>query len=133
MRARSPRSPRTPRRKRSKSPYVAKTKKTTDQLKQRKNAGSGDIEANLPTETNGKMKATEHDAKKAGAAFRKDLPNIILLMLLYTLQGVPMGLTPAIKLILSEKKVPYSLQTYFTLISYPFSLKVSIDMRGDHS
>lgn len=64
------------------------------------------------------------DSAKKPSAFSKDFSSICLLMLLYTLQGVPMGLTPAIKLMLSEKKVDYSLQTYFTLVSYPFSLKM---------
>ena len=41
----------------------------------------------------------EDKAKELQSNWRKDFHNILLLLLLYTLQGVPMGLSPAIKLV----------------------------------
>jgi len=50
--------------------------------------------------------------------------NIALLLLLYTLQGVPMGLSAVLPLLLKEKNVSYSELATFSLNSYPFSLKL---------
>ncbi|TDH68888.1 hypothetical protein CCR75_000461 [Bremia lactucae] len=52
-----------------------------------------------------------------------DWPSILLLLLLYTLQGIPMGLTSSIPFIL-QKKVGYGDQATFSLVSWPFSLKL---------
>ena len=66
----------------------------------------------------------EQDTPAPSGMFGKDLPNILLLLLLYTLQGVPMGLCQSIPLMLTEKKVSYSDQAMFSLVSWPFSLKL---------
>mmetsp|Transcript_44250 Transcript_44250/g.87789 ORF Transcript_44250/g.87789 Transcript_44250/m.87789 type:complete len:501 (+) Transcript_44250:72-1574(+) len=50
--------------------------------------------------------------------------NIALLLLLYTLQGVPMGLAAVLPLLLKELNVSYSDLATFSLNSYPFSLKL---------
>lgn len=50
--------------------------------------------------------------------------NIALLLLLYTLQGIPMGLSAVLPLILKERGVSYSDLATFSLNSYPFSLKL---------
>ena len=48
-----------------------------------------------------------------------------LLLLLYTLQGIPMGLTGAVSLSLaSQKGVTMDQQGMFSLVSWPFSLKL---------
>ncbi|POM80342.1 Acetyl-coenzyme A transporter, partial [Phytophthora palmivora] len=52
-----------------------------------------------------------------------DWPSILLLLLLYTLQGIPMGLSSSIPFILQEK-VGYGDQATFSLVSWPFSLKL---------
>ncbi|KAH7488232.1 hypothetical protein PRIC1_007649 [Phytophthora ramorum] len=52
-----------------------------------------------------------------------DWPSIVLLLLLYTLQGIPMGLSSSIPFILQEK-VGYGDQATFSLVSWPFSLKL---------
>eukprot|EP00927_Polykrikos_kofoidii_P066772 TRINITY_DN62338_c0_g1_i1.p1 TRINITY_DN62338_c0_g1~~TRINITY_DN62338_c0_g1_i1.p1 ORF type:complete len:519 (-),score=73.77 TRINITY_DN62338_c0_g1_i1:16-1572(-) len=50
--------------------------------------------------------------------------NIFLLLLLYTLQGVPMGLSSVLPLIMKERDVSFSQLATFSLNSYPFSLKI---------
>jgi PAT family acetyl-CoA transporter-like MFS transporter 1 len=53
-----------------------------------------------------------------------DYWNIALLLLLYTLQGIPMGLTGAVSLVLSANGVSLAQQGMFALVSWPFSLKL---------
>eukprot|EP00240_Pyramimonas_obovata_P001766 CAMPEP_0118931294 /NCGR_PEP_ID=MMETSP1169-20130426/7681_1 /TAXON_ID=36882 /ORGANISM="Pyramimonas obovata, Strain CCMP722" /LENGTH=519 /DNA_ID=CAMNT_0006873775 /DNA_START=81 /DNA_END=1637 /DNA_ORIENTATION=- len=50
--------------------------------------------------------------------------SLTLLLLLYTLQGVPMGISASVSFILQEKGVSYAEQGTFSLASWPFSLKV---------
>lgn len=52
-----------------------------------------------------------------------DWSSMLLLLLLYTLQGIPMGLSSSIPFILQEK-VGYADQATFSLVSWPFSLKL---------
>uniref|UniRef100_A0AAV1UYJ3 Acetyl-coenzyme A transporter 1 n=1 Tax=Peronospora matthiolae TaxID=2874970 RepID=A0AAV1UYJ3_9STRA len=52
-----------------------------------------------------------------------DWSSMLLLLLLYTLQGIPMGLSSSIPFILQEK-VGYGDQATFSLVSWPFSLKL---------
>uniref|UniRef100_K3WIB8 Acetyl-coenzyme A transporter 1 n=1 Tax=Globisporangium ultimum (strain ATCC 200006 / CBS 805.95 / DAOM BR144) TaxID=431595 RepID=K3WIB8_GLOUD len=52
-----------------------------------------------------------------------DWASMLLLLLLYTLQGIPMGLSSSIPFILQEK-VGYADQATFSLVSWPFSLKL---------
>jgi PAT family acetyl-CoA transporter-like MFS transporter 1 len=53
-----------------------------------------------------------------------DYGNLLLLLLLYTLQGIPMGLSGAIPYILQDKNSSYTEQAVFSLVSWPFSLKL---------
>jgi PAT family acetyl-CoA transporter-like MFS transporter 1 len=50
--------------------------------------------------------------------------NILLLMVLYTLQGIPMGLSASLPMILKEKGASYSELSLFSMVSMPFSLKL---------
>eukprot|EP01147_Barroeca_monosierra_P001535 gene1535-4685_t len=50
--------------------------------------------------------------------------NLALLVVLYTLQGIPMGLAASIPLLLQERKANYGAQALYTLTSWPFSLKL---------
>jgi len=56
-----------------------------------------------------------------------DLPNYLILLALYTLQGIPIGLSMSIPLLL-QTSLPasqlYSFQAIFSLCSWPFSLKL---------
>jgi hypothetical protein len=54
----------------------------------------------------------------------KDRRNFLLLVLLYFLQGLPMGLAMGSVSILLKKHVSYSQMGVFSLASYPYSLKL---------
>lgn len=53
-----------------------------------------------------------------------DYGNIALLLLLYTLQGIPMGLSAAIPMVLQEKGASLAELGKFSFCSWPFSLKI---------
>jgi MFS transporter, PAT family, solute carrier family 33 (acetyl-CoA transportor), member 1 len=53
-----------------------------------------------------------------------DKRSILLLLILYTLQGIPMGLCGSIPIILRENGVTYENLSIFSLVSLPFSLKL---------
>lgn len=55
---------------------------------------------------------------------RKDLLNFVVLIVLYTLQGVPVGLAFGSVPFILKGKVSYSQVGVFTLASYPYSLKL---------
>lgn len=61
------------------------------------------------------------------AAYRRflsDWRSILILLFLYTLQGLPLGLITSIPLIIQEKSASYSQQARFSLAGWPFSLKL---------
>ena len=53
-----------------------------------------------------------------------DKGSLLLLLLLYTLQGVPMGLAATVTLLLQERGASYDQQAVFRFVSLPFSLKI---------
>lgn len=53
-----------------------------------------------------------------------DKISMFVLFLLYTLQGIPMGLCGSIPLIMKERGVSYEGLSLFSLVSIPFSLKL---------
>ena len=55
---------------------------------------------------------------------RKDKRSIALLLLLYVLQGIPIGLAGSVPIILQTKKVGYRQQALFSLVSWPFTVKL---------
>lgn len=55
---------------------------------------------------------------------RKDLKNILFLMFLYLLQGIPLGLTGSLPFILSSRNVSYADQGTFSFAVWPYSLKL---------
>lgn len=57
-------------------------------------------------------------------SLNQDRGNIALLLLLYTLQGVPLGLTGSIPLILQSRNVAYKDQAMFSFAFWPFSVKL---------
>uniref|UniRef100_A0A6V3DJ58 Acetyl-coenzyme A transporter 1 n=1 Tax=Heterosigma akashiwo TaxID=2829 RepID=A0A6V3DJ58_HETAK len=57
-------------------------------------------------------------------SWRDDLGSIILLLILYTLQGIPMGLSGSVPFLLQDKEVSYAEQALFSLVTLPFSLKL---------
>lgn len=62
--------------------------------------------------------------KQFQRSIQGDGQSIALLFLLYTLQGVPMGLASSIPLLLQERGSSYTDQSIFSLVSWPFSLKL---------
>lgn len=67
--------------------------------------------------TSGKSKDTLSNLKG-------DYGNIAFLLLLYVLQGIPIGLSSAVPLLLQNRKVSYSDQALFSFVTWPFSLKL---------
>lgn len=53
-----------------------------------------------------------------------DRLSIVVLLVLYTLQGIPMGLSGSIPMILKDKGVSYESLSLFSLVSLPFSMKI---------
>ena len=72
---------------------------------------------------NGPM-TTIDDNKLTNIPKKDDRPNILFLFFLYLLQGIPLGLTASLPMILSSRKVSYSDQALFSLATWPFSLKL---------
>lgn len=56
--------------------------------------------------------------------FLSDWRSISLLLFLYTLQGLPLGLMTSIPLIIKEKSASYNQQASFSLVGWPFVLKL---------
>ena len=54
----------------------------------------------------------------------RDKRNIALLVFLYVLQGIPLGLAGAMPMLLQTKKVAYKDQATFSLVFWPFSMKL---------
>lgn len=55
---------------------------------------------------------------------KSDYGNIAFLLFLYVLQGIPLGLSSAVPLLLQSKKVSYDDQALFSFVSWPFSIKL---------
>lgn len=58
------------------------------------------------------------------AGIRGDETNIMVLLFLYILQGIPLGLAAAIPLILTNRNVSYKQQAEFSFAYWPFSVKL---------
>lgn len=56
--------------------------------------------------------------------YKKDVSNIVFLMFLYLLQGVPIGLLFSLPFILSSNNASYSDQGTFSFASWPYSMKL---------
>ena len=64
-----------------------------------------------------------HEQKNTNLS-SKDRYSIAVLLFLYVLQGIPLGLAGAIPLLLQTKKVEYKDQATFSLVFWPFSVKL---------
>ncbi|KAJ7428336.1 acetyl-coenzyme A transporter 1-like protein [Pitangus sulphuratus] len=60
----------------------------------------------------------------AARGFRAELGSILLLLVLYVLQGIPLGLAGSVPLILQSKSASYTDQAFFSFVFWPFSLKL---------
>lgn len=72
----------------------------------------------------GAEEADEEEEKHEETNIRKDIPNVIFLMFLYLLQGVPLGLAHSITFIMGSRNVSYANQGTFSLAFWPYSLKL---------
>ena len=68
--------------------------------------------------------ASSESASKEKGNVQDDRKSIALLLLLYVLQGVPLGLTGSIPLILQSRHVAYKDQAVFSFAFWPFSVKL---------
>ena len=66
----------------------------------------------------------ENDAKIIARVKLEDRLSIVILLILYALQGIPMGLCGSLPLIMKERGVSYEGLSLFSLVSIPFSLKL---------
>lgn len=71
-----------------------------------------------------KVMHTEDSRNKVRPGLRDELGNILLLLFLYVLQGIPLGLAGSIPLILQSKSISYKDQAFFSFVFWPFSLKL---------
>ena len=67
---------------------------------------------------------SDHQKISMRERIRKDRGSICLLLLLYILQGIPIGLAGSVPIILQTKKVGYRQQALFSLVSWPFTVKL---------
>lgn len=68
--------------------------------------------------------AEDHNDSEEKADLEGDYQNVALLLVLYVLQGIPLGMAASIPMILQNKKVNYKQQAMFSLVYWPFSMKL---------
>lgn len=68
--------------------------------------------------------AGKHHPTEEASDIRGDRRNIAILFFLYLLQGIPIGLTSAIPMLLQNRGVSYKEQAEFSFAGWPFSLKL---------
>lgn len=66
----------------------------------------------------------DRNHQRVRPGIRGELGNVLLLLFLYVLQGIPLGLAGSIPLILQSKSVSYKDQAFFSFVFWPFSLKL---------
>lgn len=62
--------------------------------------------------------------KESPGSVREEWRSVALLLLLYVLQGIPLGLGSAVPLLLQNRHVSYKEQALFSFVSWPFSVKL---------
>lgn len=53
-----------------------------------------------------------------------DIHNVLLLVMLYLMQGVPLGLMGSISMMLQKRGASYQTQAKFSIVTWPFNLKL---------
>uniref|UniRef100_A0A667ZDH2 Acetyl-coenzyme A transporter 1 n=1 Tax=Myripristis murdjan TaxID=586833 RepID=A0A667ZDH2_9TELE len=66
----------------------------------------------------------DNGRRRARPGIHGELGNVLLLLFLYVLQGIPLGLAGSIPLIMQSKNVSYKDQAFFSFVFWPFSLKL---------
>jgi MFS transporter, PAT family, solute carrier family 33 (acetyl-CoA transportor), member 1 len=79
----------------------------------------------MSTSMPGDEESADNDDSPSGTnSLWHDKDSILILLLLYTLQGIPMGLSGSIPLIMKDSGASYSSLSMFSMVSLPFSLKL---------
>uniref|UniRef100_A0A8B9FXY0 Solute carrier family 33 member 1 n=1 Tax=Amazona collaria TaxID=241587 RepID=A0A8B9FXY0_9PSIT len=73
----------------------------------------GEAEVLLPSEP-----------ERRARGYRAELGSILLLLVLYVLQGIPLGLAGSVPLILQSRSASYTDQAFFSFVFWPFSFKL---------
>ena len=68
--------------------------------------------------------STNSDDENRSRSLYKDRWNLAILLLLYTLQGIPIGLSGSVPMVLQAKKIGYRQQAFFSFVTWPFSVKL---------
>lgn len=66
----------------------------------------------------------EDQSRSTVSSIARDRNSILLLLFLYILQGIPLGLAGSVPMVLQSRKVGYRQQAMFSLVTWPFSLKL---------
>ena len=114
----SRRSSTSPAKKRAASPRSA-SKRSTASPRMRRPQNTTSLHATKRDGTKDKKELAQQDE-----GLRGDWPAIALLMLLYTLQGIPMGLSGSVPFLMQAKGISMTEQAKFSIVSWPFSLKL---------
>ncbi|CAK0800374.1 unnamed protein product [Prorocentrum cordatum] len=72
----------------------------------------------------GRIAGGSSPCSESESSLEGEYGNIFLLLVLYTLQGIPMGLASVLPMVLKERGVSFSEIGTFSMNSYPFSLKI---------
>ncbi|KAH7958499.1 hypothetical protein HPB49_002081 [Dermacentor silvarum] len=67
---------------------------------------------------------SHHNDKDRVGGVREEWRSIALLLFLYLLQGIPLGLGSAVPLLLQNRRISYKEQALFSLVTWPFSVKL---------
>ena len=79
---------------------------------------------NKQSESESSSESDHELAESHPSDWRKDRGNIALLLLLYLLQGIPLGMAASIPLIIQTYGASWSQQATFSFAFWPFSLKL---------
>ncbi|XP_003744966.1 acetyl-coenzyme A transporter 1 [Galendromus occidentalis] len=66
----------------------------------------------------------ERTPREGSAGWRSEWRSIALLVFLYVLQGIPLGMGSAFIMFLQNRKISYAQQALFSMVTWPFSMKV---------
>jgi PAT family acetyl-CoA transporter-like MFS transporter 1 len=58
-----------------------------------------------------------------------DYGNVAILLFLYILQGIPLGISSAVRILLQNRGVSYKEQALFSLASYPFTSNFTFKLK----
>lgn len=64
-------------------------------------------------------------AEEEESNLKGDYRNVAILLFLYILQGIPLGISSAVRILLQNRGVSYKEQALFSLAAYPFTSKYS--------